>query len=89
MTHSMVEIEVTCLPGDLPEYIEVDLESVDIGGSVHLTDIAVSEGVEILALTHGEDHNLPVAQIVKTRIAASEDDDVTDAAEGEEGATEE
>ncbi|MCK5189691.1 MAG: 50S ribosomal protein L25/general stress protein Ctc [Methylococcales bacterium] len=89
VTHSMVEIEVTCLPGDLPEYIEVDLESVDIGGSVHLTDIAVSEGVEILALTHGEDHNLPVAQIVKTRIAASEDDDVTDAAEGEEGATEE
>ncbi|MCK5353996.1 MAG: 50S ribosomal protein L25/general stress protein Ctc [Methyloprofundus sp.] len=89
VTHSMVEIEVTCLPGDLPEYIEVDLESVDIGGSVHLTDIAVSEGVEILALTHGEDHNLPVAQIVKTRIAASEDDDVTGAAEGEEGATEE
>jgi len=89
VTHSMVEIEVTCLPGDLPEYIEVDLEDVDVGGSVHLTDITVSKGVEILALTHGEDHNLPVAQIVKTRIAASEDDDVTDAAEGEEGATEE
>lgn len=89
VTHSMVEIEVICLPGNLPEYIEVDLENVDIGGSVHLTDITVSEGVEILALTHGEDHNLPVAQIVKTRIAASEDDDVTDAAEGEEGATEE
>lgn len=88
VTHSMVEVEVVCLPGNLPEYIEVDLESVDIGGSVHLSDIAVSEGVEILALTHGEDHNLPVAQVVKTRIAASEDDEV-DATEGEEGAAEE
>jgi len=87
VTHSMVEIEVICLPGDLPEYIEVDLESVDIGGSVHLTDVAVPEGVEILALTHGEDHNLPVAQIVKTRIAASEDEDSADE-EGESEAEE-
>lgn len=83
VTHSMVEVEVVCLPGDLPEYIEVDLESVDVGGSVHLADIAVPAGVEILALTHGEDHNLPVAQVVKTRIAASEDDE--EVAADEEG----
>ncbi len=86
VTHSMVEVEVLCLPGDLPEYIAVDLEGVDIGGSVHLVDIAVPEGVDILALTHGEDHNLPVAQIVKTRIAASEDDDAD--VDGDEGVSE-
>ena len=88
VTHSMVEIEVMCLPGKLPEYIEVDLEDIDIGGSVHLADVVVADGVDILALTHGEDHNLPVAQIIKTRIAVSEDEDddaaaVVDAVEGE------
>ena len=85
-THSMVEIEVICLPGNLPEYIEVDLESIDIGGSVHLADIVVSDDIEILALTHGDDHNLPVAQIVQTRSAASDDDDV--AADDAEGSVE-
>ncbi len=75
VTHSMVEVEISCLPANLPEFIEVDLANIELGGSVHLAELVVSEGVEILALTHGEDHNLPVAQIVKTRIAASEDDD--------------
>jgi len=87
VTHSMVEVEVACLPGDLPEYIEVDLANTDIGGSVHLTDIAVPEGVEILALSHGEDHNLPVAQIMKTR-GPAEDEVADDAVEGDEDATE-
>lgn len=75
VTHSMVEVEVACLPAVLPEYIEVDMEALDIGESVHLADLVVAEGVEILALTHGEDHNLPVAQVIKSRAAASEDDD--------------
>jgi large subunit ribosomal protein L25 len=88
VTHSMVEIEVACLPGGLPEYIEVDLENIDIGGSVHLADIVVAEGIEILALTHGEDHNLPVAQIVKTRGAASTDGEDDDGAVAEESEAE-
>jgi len=51
-----------------------------------LADVVAPEGVDILALTHGEDHNLPVAQIVKTRGAASEDNeaDEEDGAESEE-----
>ena len=90
VTHSMVEIEVACLPGDLPEYIEVDLAAVDIGGSVHLAEIVAPKGVEILALTHGDDHNLPVAQIVKTRGPAEDADDAEDdaATDGDEGAAE-
>ncbi len=90
VTHSMVEVEVSCLPGDLPEYIEVDLASTDIGGSVHLAEVSAPEGVEILALTHGDDHNLPVAQIVKTR-GPAEDEDSVDSVDGEgegEGASE-
>ena len=87
VTHSMVEIEVACLPSDLPEYIEVDLAAVDIGGSVHLAEISAPTGVEILALTHGDDHNLPVAQVVKTRGPASDEEDDDVAAAGEEGAS--
>jgi len=84
ITHAMVEVEVLCLPAALPEYIEVDLADINIGESVHLTDLITPEGVEILALTHGEDHNLPVAQVVKTRPAASDLDESS-----EEVATEE
>ena len=76
VTHSMVEIEVACLPGDLPEYMEVDLADIDIGGSVHLSDIVAPKGVEILALMHGEEHNLPVAQVMKVRGPAEDEDDV-------------
>ena len=88
VTHSMVEVEVLCLPTNLPEYIEVDLEATDIGGSVHLSDIVAPEGVEIVALTHGEEHNLPVAQIVKTRGPAEDEVDADAATEGDEGAAE-
>ena len=88
VTHSMVEIEVACLPSDLPEYIEVDLAAVDIGGSVHLAEISAPKGVEILALTHGDDHNLPVAQIVKTRGPAESDVDVDAGTDGDEGTSE-
>ncbi|WP_428353177.1 50S ribosomal protein L25/general stress protein Ctc [Methyloprofundus sp.] len=89
VTHSMVEIEVACLPGDLPEYIEVDLADIDIGGSIHLAEVVAPEGVEIFALTHGDDHNFPVAQIVKARGPAEDDEDAVEAAtDGEEGEAE-
>jgi large subunit ribosomal protein L25 len=63
VTHSMVDVEVACLPDRLPEYIEVDLANVDVGQSVHLSDLSVPEGVEIAALAHGIEHDLPVAAI--------------------------
>jgi large subunit ribosomal protein L25 len=63
VTHNLVDVEVTCLPDQLPEYLEVDLANVDIGGSVHLSDLKVPEGIEIIALSHGADHDLPVAAI--------------------------
>ncbi|TXL16288.1 50S ribosomal protein L25/general stress protein Ctc [Methylococcaceae bacterium HT4] len=87
VTHSMVELEVACLPANLPEYIEVDLESVDIGGSVHLSDIVIPEGIEVLALTHGDEHNLTVAQIMKTRGPAEDEEDAAAEEGGDEEAT--
>lgn len=75
VTHSMVDVEISCLPADLPEYIEVDLADIDIGGAVHLTDIKVPKGVDILMLAQEGDHNLVVAQAMKTK-SVKEDEEV-------------
>jgi len=71
VTHSMVDVEVSCMPSALPEFIEVDLAALDIGGIVHLSDLTLPAGVEIPVLSQGAEHDHPVVQIVKTR--ASED----------------
>ena len=80
ISHQMVEVEVTCLPQHLPEYIEVDMTNVEAGQVIHLTDLKLPEGVEITALTHGdvEEHNSPVVTVHKGRSGGE--------LEGEEGA---
>jgi large subunit ribosomal protein L25 len=67
VTHSIVDVEVLCMPAALPEFIEVDLANLDIGATVHLSDLVLPAGVEIPALAHGVEHDHPVAQIHKTR----------------------
>ena len=59
-----VDIEVTCLPGDLPAYIEVDLAELKLGESYHLSNISLPEGVVSTELSHGEDHDQPIVSIV-------------------------
>jgi large subunit ribosomal protein L25 len=66
-THSMVDVEVSCLPAVLPEFIEVDLANLDVGSTLHLSDLVLPNGVEIVALAQGEDHNLPVVTISTVR----------------------
>ena len=78
-SHTMTELEISCLPADLPEYIEVDLIDVEVGQIVHISDLKLPKGVESIALSHGADHDLPVAAINKAKGGADE------AAEGEEG----
>lgn len=74
VTHHMADVEVACLPDLLPEYIEVDLANVDLGESVHLSDLKVPEGVEILALLHGGEHDATVAAIQSNRSGEAEAD---------------
>ncbi|MEE4190313.1 MAG: 50S ribosomal protein L25/general stress protein Ctc [Halieaceae bacterium] len=62
--HAITEIEIMCLPGDMPEYIEVDLAGMNIGDNIHLTDLKLPKGVEATALTHGEEQDLMVASIM-------------------------
>jgi len=56
LSHMINEVDVSCLPADLPEYLEVDVSGLNVGDSVNLSDIQVPEGVELTALMHeGED----------------------------------
>lgn len=82
ITHAMVDVEVSCLIADLPEFIEVDLAELGLGEALHLSDLKLSEGVELVELLHGPDHDLVVVQVLKTRGADSAEEE--EAAEGEE-----
>lgn len=63
VSHHMSDIEVMCLPKDLPEYIEVDLMDVAIGDTVHLSELKLPAGVRIASIVHGGDPMLPVVSI--------------------------
>lgn len=65
--HSMVDVEISCLPMFLPEFIEVNLIDLDIGSTLHLSDLVLPTGVEIVALAQGADHNLPVASMMASK----------------------
>ena len=70
--HTMTELDIQCLPQDLPEFIEVDLIAVELGQAIHLSDIKLPKGVESVELLHGAEHDLPVASIIKPRGAAED-----------------
>ncbi|WP_053981029.1 50S ribosomal protein L25/general stress protein Ctc [Marinagarivorans algicola] len=74
VNHTMTQLDISCLPGQLPEYIEVDLIDVEVGQTVHISDIKLPEGVSSVALSHGADHDLPVASIIKPK-GVSDDSD--------------
>jgi large subunit ribosomal protein L25 len=65
VAHIMTEAEVSCLPKDLPEFLVVDLANLEIGNSVHLSQITLPKGVESVQLAH--DNDAAVAAIAKTR----------------------
>ena len=88
IAHSMTELDIQCLPKDLPEYLEVDMAEVELGQTLHISDIKLPKGVESVALSQGEDHDLPVATVNKPKAAVEEEpaDEAgaeTDGAEGE------
>lgn len=68
ISHLMNEIEIRCLPGDLPEFIEVDLSKLSLGDAVHLSDLKLPKGIEITALLHGSEADQAVANIHKPTI---------------------
>lgn len=67
LEHHLIQIEVECLPADLPEYLEIDISALQVGESVHLSDLALPENVDSVELKHGND--LPIAAIHLPRAA--------------------
>jgi large subunit ribosomal protein L25 len=77
-THVMVEVEVLCLSSALPEFIAVDLANLNVGESIHLSDIILPVGVEIVELMHGVEHDLAVVSIMPAKGRSEDDDSVLD-----------
>ncbi|RAO77336.1 50S ribosomal protein L25/general stress protein Ctc [Dyella jiangningensis] len=70
ISHNLTEVEVSCLPKDLPEFIELDLTDLKPGDIVHLSQLKLPKGVEIVALHLGADHDIAVvtANAVKEEV---------------------
>lgn len=75
VTHSLTDIEVICAASALPEFIEVDMGAMEIGDTIHLTELKMPEGVEVLALTHEGDHDTGVVAIHAAKGGASDDEE--------------
>ena len=78
----MTQVEVACLPENLPEFIEIDLFDVEMDGIVHMSDLKLLEGVRIPALQHGAEHDQAIVTINKPKGVKS--DTVEDEEEGED-----
>jgi large subunit ribosomal protein L25 len=84
--HQATDVEVQCLPGDIPEYLEVDMLNVETGQIVHLSEITLPEGVTSMALALGEDHDLAIASVNAPKGTADDDEETALAEDaGEEG----
>jgi len=77
ISHTITDVEIICLPKNLPEYIEVDLSELQLGETVHMSDLEVPKGVELVQLSHGND--MTVASV---HVTGGDDDE-------DEGAIEE
>jgi large subunit ribosomal protein L25 len=60
ITHELNEIQISCLPKDLPEFIEVDLAKLSAGDTIHLSQVTLPKGVEVPELKLGGDHDVAV-----------------------------
>ncbi len=84
--HLLVDLEISCLPKDLPEYIEADMSHMDIGDSMHLSEIKMPEGVTLLALLQDPEHDQPVVSLQHSQ--KFEEEALEEGEELEEGALE-
>jgi len=83
VNHILTELEVSCLPADLPEYLEVDLAALELGDAVHLSEVKLPSGVESVQLTRGDDSVVVSVQVPRV---ASETEEAAAGAEVAEGA---
>ena len=63
VSHAMNELDVSCLPANLPEFIEVDLKELKVGQSIHVKDLTLPKGVSVVS--HGQDNPVVVSIVAK------------------------
>jgi len=86
ISHLVIEVEVSCLPKDLPEYIEVDVAGLDLGDTLHLSDLKLPANVELIELAH--EHDNAVVTVHKARAAVEVEEEEAAAPAAEEGGEE-
>ncbi len=84
---TMSDIEVICLPKDLPEYLEIDMADLDVGEAVHISQINFPKGVTSLELSHGNDsdHDHAVVTVQPPRGGLLDDEEDEEAGDEEAG----
>ncbi|MBL4827860.1 MAG: 50S ribosomal protein L25/general stress protein Ctc [Spongiibacteraceae bacterium] len=87
-SHAVSDIEISCLPANLPEFIEVDMIELNAGENVHISDLKLPEGVESVALIHGADHDLLISAVNIPRGSDTDDEEDEAATATEDGAEE-
>ena len=89
VNHLINDIEISCLASNLPEYLEIDVQEMDVGDTVSLSEIKLPEGVEITILQQDEDRDQAVVSVTETReMIIEEEEETLDLEEGEEGEVE-
>ena len=92
VNHLINDIEISCLASNLPEQLEIDVQEMDIGDTVSLSEIKLPEGVEITILQQDEDRDQAVVSVTETREMIIEEEEeeleLKEGEEGEEGETE-
>ena len=86
VSKNLTEVQVSCLPRDLPEFIEIDLEELDIGDAVHLSDIELPPGVSFVVLAQGDGRDDQIVNVHMPRgmVLDEEEEELVETEEGEE-----
>lgn len=79
VSHHIIEVEIRALPKDLPEFIEVDIQNLQLNDIIHLSDLVLPEGIELVELTHGDpDHDVAVVSIQPPRGSGAEESEISE-----------
>ena len=90
VNHLINDIEISCLASNLPEQLEIDVQEMDIGDTISLSEIKLPEGVEITILQQDKDRDQAVVSVTETReMIIEEEEEELELEEGEEGEREE
>ena len=83
ISHLITELEILCLPADIPENITVDLVNLELDHPIHLTELEIPKGVELTLLAHEDDTDMAVVVIHQAKVV-EEEEDLTEAPEASE-----